>query len=193
MSKKRLEKFLAGEDIDSDIVRQDPSFSMFTIRICTCSTAEDWSLLTVSYMCRSSVKLCLGLCSFFRHCCECMWWFLCLGKRCKASADKVCLCWSSKSYTFTSLFFNQVMLLVNLINCEMFTRCFSSIASIFPVCLFAPDVFTALSTVIMCVQCEFGHWAWSVGCRSGSCWVRKVVSYVSPPWRDAQYQRFYQH
>uniref|UniRef100_A0A3P8P716 ATP-binding cassette, sub-family C (CFTR/MRP), member 2 n=1 Tax=Astatotilapia calliptera TaxID=8154 RepID=A0A3P8P716_ASTCA len=38
VSKKRLEKFLAGEDIDSDIVRQDPSFSMFTIRICTCST-----------------------------------------------------------------------------------------------------------------------------------------------------------
>ncbi|KAL3972078.1 ATP-binding cassette, subfamily C (CFTR/MRP), member 2 [Sarotherodon galilaeus] len=28
VSKKRLEKFLAGEDIDSDIVRQDPSFSI---------------------------------------------------------------------------------------------------------------------------------------------------------------------
>uniref|UniRef100_A0A3P8P9G3 ATP-binding cassette, sub-family C (CFTR/MRP), member 2 n=1 Tax=Astatotilapia calliptera TaxID=8154 RepID=A0A3P8P9G3_ASTCA len=33
VSKKRLEKFLAGEDIDSDIVRQDPSFSIVNLDI----------------------------------------------------------------------------------------------------------------------------------------------------------------
>ncbi|KAL3972082.1 interferon, gamma-inducible protein 30 [Sarotherodon galilaeus] len=33
VSKKRLEKFLAGEDIDSDIVRQDPSFSI-SVLVC---------------------------------------------------------------------------------------------------------------------------------------------------------------
>lgn len=32
-----MEKFLGGDDIDSDIVRHDPSFSAFTISICTCS------------------------------------------------------------------------------------------------------------------------------------------------------------
>ncbi|XP_026046926.1 ATP-binding cassette sub-family C member 2 [Astatotilapia calliptera] len=38
VSKKRLEKFLAGEDIDSDIVRQDPSFNT-AVSICDGSFA----------------------------------------------------------------------------------------------------------------------------------------------------------
>lgn len=38
VSNKRLEKFLAGEDLDSDIVRHDPSFSKFTISIYTTSS-----------------------------------------------------------------------------------------------------------------------------------------------------------
>lgn len=33
VSKKRLEKFLGGEDLDDDIVRHDPSFSAFSIII----------------------------------------------------------------------------------------------------------------------------------------------------------------
>lgn len=33
VSKKRLEKFLGGEDLESDIVRHDPSFGMFTVLI----------------------------------------------------------------------------------------------------------------------------------------------------------------
>lgn len=32
VSKKRLEKFLGGEDLESGIVRHDPSFSMFTVQ-----------------------------------------------------------------------------------------------------------------------------------------------------------------
>ncbi|XP_039857920.1 canalicular multispecific organic anion transporter 1 [Simochromis diagramma] len=38
VSKKRLEKFLAGEDIDSDIVRQDPSFNT-AVSVCDSSFA----------------------------------------------------------------------------------------------------------------------------------------------------------
>uniref|UniRef100_A0A8C2XTH6 Canalicular multispecific organic anion transporter 1 n=1 Tax=Cyclopterus lumpus TaxID=8103 RepID=A0A8C2XTH6_CYCLU len=40
VSRKRLEKFLGGEDLESDIVRHDPSFSMFTIIIFTCSSMD---------------------------------------------------------------------------------------------------------------------------------------------------------
>lgn len=37
VSRKRLEKFLGGDDLDSDIVRHDPSFSTFKAnRKCTC-------------------------------------------------------------------------------------------------------------------------------------------------------------
>uniref|UniRef100_A0A669DGK9 ABC-type glutathione-S-conjugate transporter n=1 Tax=Oreochromis niloticus TaxID=8128 RepID=A0A669DGK9_ORENI len=47
VSKKRLEKFLAGEDIDSDIVRQDPSFNT-AVSVCDGSFAWEKDLLCVS-------------------------------------------------------------------------------------------------------------------------------------------------
>lgn len=36
VSRKRLEKFLGGDDLESDMVRHDPSFSTFTPAIYTC-------------------------------------------------------------------------------------------------------------------------------------------------------------
>lgn len=33
VSKKRLEKFLGGDDLENDIVRHDPSLSEFTVSI----------------------------------------------------------------------------------------------------------------------------------------------------------------
>lgn len=44
VSRKRLEKFLGGDDIDSDIVRHDPSFSTFTLSICTCFSTIYWHM-----------------------------------------------------------------------------------------------------------------------------------------------------
>uniref|UniRef100_A0A4W6CQ51 ATP-binding cassette, sub-family C (CFTR/MRP), member 2 n=1 Tax=Lates calcarifer TaxID=8187 RepID=A0A4W6CQ51_LATCA len=44
VSKRRLEKFLGGEDLDSGIVQHDSSFSTFIIRIHSCSSAQCVSL-----------------------------------------------------------------------------------------------------------------------------------------------------
>ena len=61
VSKKRLEKFLGGEDLETDIVRHDSSFSTFNIY--TCSSTERWSLFTslthVQYM--QSCSLCISV------------------------------------------------------------------------------------------------------------------------------------
>lgn len=67
VSKKRLEKFLGGEDLDSDIVRHDHSFSTFTICIYTCSSAEQWGIFIGT--CTVHNVLSVHLCSSARHCC----------------------------------------------------------------------------------------------------------------------------
>uniref|UniRef100_A0A665VH35 ATP-binding cassette, sub-family C (CFTR/MRP), member 2 n=1 Tax=Echeneis naucrates TaxID=173247 RepID=A0A665VH35_ECHNA len=38
VSRKRLEKFLGGDDLENDLVQHDPSFSMFTISIHSCNS-----------------------------------------------------------------------------------------------------------------------------------------------------------
>ena len=65
VSKKRLEKFLGGDDLENDIVRHDPSLSEFTVSITPISAFLCSLLFLEGFFYAQMYYICLFLCMYF--------------------------------------------------------------------------------------------------------------------------------